>query len=224
MSNRAIAKHDIPEIAARTLKGNLDQSGRFLYSSHHTIQAGKVYLLGLNPGGQGGPSLKDRLTTLLSQEENAYLKEAWDNRGGSYEPGEAPLQKRVNWLLGQLGFDTRNVLSTNLIFMQSRDASSVSIEYAKLCWPVHEALLSIVRPRTILTFGNSGFSPYGYLHTLYGGSPRSRKSGHGDWSIKGFNAQMPWGEVFVAGLPHLSRYDPTGKHYVVDWINRGGYE
>ena len=224
MSTQAIAKHDIPEIAARTLEGQLDQSGAFLYSSHDTIRPGEVYLLGLNPGGQGGPSLKGRLDTLLSREENAYLDEAWDNGGGSYKPGEAPLQKRVNWLLSQLGSDTRDVLSTNLIFMQSRDASGVSIEHAKLCWPVHEALLSIVRPSIILTIGNSSFSPYGYLHTLYGGSQRYTTSGHGDWSLKGFNAQMPWGEVFVAGLPHLSRYDPTDKQYVVDWIKSGGHE
>ena len=157
MSTQAIAKHDIPEIAARTLEGQLDQSGAFLYSSHDTIRPGEVYLLGLNPGGQGGPSLKERLDTLLSREENAYLDEAWDNGGGSYKPGEAPLQQRVNWLLSQLGSDTRDVLSTNLIFMQSRDASGVSIEHAKLCWPVHEALLSIVRPSIILTIGNSSF-------------------------------------------------------------------
>lgn len=224
MSTQAITKHDFPEIAARTLEGQLDQSGVFLYSSHETIKPGKIYLLGLNPGGQGGPSLQERLVTLLSNEKNAYLDEAWDNGGGSYKPGEAPLQKRVNWLLSQLGSDTRDVLSTNLIFMQSRDASGVSIAQAKLCWPVHEALLSIVRPHIILTFGNSSFSPYGYLHTLYGGSQRYSKSGHGDWSLKGFNAHMPWGEVFVAGLPHLSRYDPTNKQYVVDWINSGGHE
>ncbi|UOB05885.1 uracil-DNA glycosylase family protein [[Acidovorax] ebreus] len=224
MSTKAMTKHDIPEIAARSLDGQLDQSGAFLYSSHETIKPGEIYFLGLNPGGQGGVSLRERLATLLSREENAYLDEAWDNGGGSYKPGEAPLQKRVGWLLSQLGADTRDVLSTNLIFMQSRDASGVSIEHAKLCWPVHEALLSIVRPRLILTFGNSSFSPYGYLHALYGGSQRYAPSGHGDWSVKGFNAQMSWGEVFVAGLPHLSRYDPTDKHHVVDWIKNGGHE
>ncbi|WP_290901718.1 hypothetical protein [Aquabacterium sp.] len=224
MSTKAITKLDIPKIAACALEGQLEQSGAFLYSSHDTIRPGEIYLLGLNPGGQGGPSLGERLGTLLSREENAYLDEAWDNGGGSYKPGEAPLQKRVDWLLSQLGVETRNVLSTNLIFMQSRDASGVSIEQAKLCWPVHEALMSIVRPRVILTFGNSSFSPYRYLHTLFGGSQRYAPSGHGDWSLKGFNARMPWGEVFVAGLPHLSRYEPIGKQHVVDWLKSGGHE
>jgi len=224
MSTKAITKPDIPKIAARALEGQLEQSGAFIYSSHDTIRPGEIYLLGLNPGGEGGPSLGERLATLLSREENAYLDEAWDNGGGSYKPGGAPLQMRVGWLLSQLGVDTRNVLSTNLIFMQSTNASGVCIEQAKLCWPVHEALLSIVRPRVILTFGNSSFSPYGFLHTLYGGSQRYAPSGHGNWSLKGFNAHMPWGEVFVAGLPHLSRYKPIGKQHVVDWLKNGGNE
>lgn len=224
MSTQAVTKQDIPGIAARALEGHLDRSGEFLYSSHHTIRPGDIYFLGLNPGGQGGPSLGGRLPALLSREDNAYLDEAWENESGSYEPGKAPLQKRVVWLLEQLGADVREVLATNLIFMQSPGASGVSIEDAKLCWPVHEALLSIVRPRLILTFGNSSFSPYGYLHTLHGGSQRYAPSGHGDWSLKGFDAQMPWGEVFVAGLPHLSRYSPVGKHRVVDWIKNSGHE
>lgn len=219
---KSVTKHEIPEIAARALEEQLENPGTFLYSSHETIRLGKVYFLGLNPGGSGGPPLKERLGELLSQKENAYLDEAWENEAGSYEPGKAPLQKRVAWLLGNIGVDPREVLSTNLIFTQSRDASGVSIEQANKCWPVHEALLSIVRPRLILTFGNSSFSPYGYIHALYGGTQRYTPSGHGDWSLKGFNAQMPWGEVFVVGIPHLSRYCPIGKQHVIDWIRNEG--
>lgn len=216
-------KQNIPEIVSRTLDGKLDQIGSFIYSSHETIRPGDIYLLGLNPGGQGGLSLEKQLSTLLSRDKNAYLDEAWENGAGSYKCGEAPLQKRVDWLLSQLGASTRNVLATNLIFMQSRDANGVSFEQAKQCWPVHEALLNIVRPRTIIAFGNSNHSPYSYIHALYGGSQRYAPSGHGDWSLKGFDIQMPWGEVFVAGLPHLSRYNPMNKPCVVDWITSFGH-
>lgn len=106
--------------------------------------------------------------------------------------------------------------------MQSRDANGISISHAKKCWPVHEALLSIVRPRLILTFGNSGFSPYGYIHSLFGGNQRYAQSGHGNWSLKGFNTQIAGSEVFVAGIPHLSRYSPIGKQNVIDWIRNAG--
>lgn len=156
------------------------------------------------------------------RQENAYLDERWENGRELPEPGKALLQRRVDWLLTQLGAQTRDVLATNLIFMQSRDASGVSQDLADVCWPVHETLPSIVRPSLIIAFGNSTFSPYGYLHGRLGGEQRYGRSGHGDWMLKGFDARMPWGSVFVAGLPHLSRYDPTGKQCVVDWIESGG--
>jgi capsule polysaccharide export protein KpsC/LpsZ len=43
-------------------------------------------------------------------------------------------------------------------------------------------------------------------------------SGHGSWSLKGFHAQIAGQSVFVAGLPHLSRYSPIGKQHVVTWL------
>ena len=83
MPIESVAKHNIPTIAARALEDHLESSGTFLYSSHETIRPGEVYFLGLNPGGCGGPSLRERLDKILSQEENAYLDEAWENEAGS---------------------------------------------------------------------------------------------------------------------------------------------
>ena len=222
MPLQAPSKNDLPDLASRALASYLDRSGAVLYSSHDTIKPGKIYLFGLNPGGQGGPTLQKNISLMLSRQENAYLDERWENGRELPEPGKAVLQRRVNWLLTQLGAQTRDVLATNLIFMQSRDASGVSSDLADVCWPVHEALLNIVRPSLIVAYGNSTFSPYGYLHGRFGGEQRYGTSGHGDWMLKGFDARMSWGSVFVAGLPHLSRYDPTRKQGVVDWIESGG--
>jgi hypothetical protein len=216
------SKARIPEIAANALQGLMDRAGAVLYSSHETIQPGSIYLMGLNPGGCGGPSLRERIAGLLANESNAYMDEAWENERSSYELGEAPLQRRVKWLLSNLGVNPRDVLSTNLIFVQSRDATGVSFDLAKQCWPVHEALLSIVKPRIILAFGNSGFSPYGFLHSLYGGEQRFGIAGHGSWSLKGFSAEILENRVFVAGLPHLSRYCPIDKQHVIRWIMNEG--
>jgi uracil-DNA glycosylase len=102
--------------------------------------------------------------------------------------------------------------------MQSRDASGISYNMAERCWPVHEALLSIVQPKLILVFGNSGFSPYGFIHKKYGGEQTYIPAGHGDWSIKKFSTKIGGSQVTVVGLPHLSRYDPIGKMYIIDWI------
>ena len=215
-----ITKYDIPEIAMHALQGLHDKSGSILYSSHETIQQGSIYLMGLNPGGFDGPVLAKNIETLLSRTTNAFIDEAWENGSATYEAGKAPLQERISWLLTNLGCDPRNVIATNLIFAQSRDASGISYSLADDCWPVHKALLSIVKPKLILAFGNSGFSPYGYIHQRFGGEEFYEDSGHGDWSLKSFVTSIEGHTVSVVGLPHLSRYQPIGKSHVVDWIKQ----
>ncbi len=213
-----IKKLQLSEIAKNALEEMLDKSGSVLYSSHETIKPGSVYLMGLNPGGSDGLPLSKSIEELLTRNINAYLDEAWENGITSYEPGKAPLQQRIVWLLESLDYNPAEVIATNLIFMQSRDASGISYNMAERCWPVHEALLSIVQPKLILVFGNSGFSPYGFIHKKYGGEQTYIPAGHGDWSIKKFSTKIGGSQVTVVGLPHLSRYDPIGKMYIIDWI------
>lgn len=215
-----VSKCDIPKIAMHALQDLHDKSGSILYSSHETIQQGSIYLMGLNPGGIDGPVLAKNIETLLTRTTNAFLDEAWENGSATYEAGKAPLQERISWLLENLGCDPRNVIATNLIFVQSRDANGISYSLADHCWPVHKALLSIVKPKLILAFGNSGFSPYGYIHQLYGGEQFYEDSGHGDWSLKSFVTDIEGHIVSVVGLPHLSRYQPIGKSHVIDWIKK----
>lgn len=213
-----INKLQLSEIAKNALEEMLDRSGSVLYSSHETIKPGSVYLMGLNPGGSDGLPLSKSIEEILTRNTNAYLDEAWENGIASYEPGKAPLQQRIVWLLERLGYNPAEVIATNLIFMQSRDASGISYDIAERCWPVHEALLNIVQPKLILVFGNSGFSPYGFIHKKYGGEQTYIPAGHGDWSIKKFPTKIGKNQVTVVGLPHLSRYDPKGKMHIIDWI------
>ncbi len=211
-------KEDIPEIAKRELAGLLDQAGGILYSSHETLKPGDVYLLGFNPGGEGGPSLIEDIDELLHYESNKYLDGQWENGHGSMEEGEATLQRRVRWIAESLGLDLREICASNLIFFQSRDALSIDYDLAQRCWPVHQAILEIVQPKVILAFGNSGVSPYSYLHRMYGGEQEYMPAGHGNWNLKGFRTSINGQSVYVAGLPHLSRYDPIGKDFVVSWL------
>ncbi len=67
MRLHAPSKNDLPDLASRALAGYLDRSGTVLYSSHETIKPGKIYLVGLNPGGQGGPTLKANISLMLSR-------------------------------------------------------------------------------------------------------------------------------------------------------------
>lgn len=76
-------------------------------------------------------------------------------------------------------------------------------ELAETCWPVHVAILKLVRPRLIVCFGNSAVSPYTFLRAkLPVTSEIAFESSHGMWKCRAF-----WsGRMCVVGLPHLSRY------------------
>jgi uracil-DNA glycosylase len=172
--------------------------------------------LGLNPGGD--PSTHEEtvgscLAAWEKRTDNAYLDESWTGRAR----GRAPLQRRVQWLMGQLGFSVRDVCASNLIFTRSIDASGSGYpQIADLCWPVHEQILEIVRPRLILAFGNSNPSPFSYLRDKH--RPRTVTtfpSGHGKWKCAAFTTN---GGLHIVGLPHLSRYAVNKHLEVADWI------
>lgn len=213
-------KEEIPKIAKNALSDVLSESGSILYSSHETLKHGDVYLLGFNPGGAGGNPIEQSINSMLTNIGNSYLDESWENHNGVWTNGEAPLQKRVQWLLENLGLNARDVCASNLIFLQSREASHISFSLAKKCWPVHEIILNIIKPKLIIAFGNSKVSPFGYLHTMFGGDEEYFPSGHGNWSLKGFSCEINGRSVYVAGLPHLSRYSPIGKKEVIEWLLR----
>jgi len=213
-----VNKDNLPEIARQSLGKLLNESGGILYSSHNTLQRGDIYLLGYNPGGVGGHPIIDSVDGLLTNEENAYVDVPWENGIGSWEKGKAPLQERVKWLLKELGHGIEDVCASNLVFVQSKAATDVDFSFADKCWPVHEAILKLVKPKLLLVFGNSSPSPYSYLHHKFGGEQEYIPAGHGNWSAKGFRANINGSALFVAGLPHLSRYSPIGKTQVIDWL------
>ena len=98
-------------------------SGALLYGERFTLKRGPLYLLGTNPGGREGPSLKDQ----LRQDVNAYLDEQWSWRGHLCEQGKHPLQRRVIALLGSLGLQPRDVCAANLIFKRTQKTTGLEI-------------------------------------------------------------------------------------------------
>lgn len=202
--------------AEERLKPILDRSGRILYSGAHTLQRGPMYLLGLNPGGDPtthkdtvGSSLKE----IRQRTENAYLDEVWRNTAA----GRSPLQLRVQWLLAELGFGTRDICASNLIFTRSVSATGSGYpEVAELCWPVHEKIIAFIQPKFIIAFGNSGKSPYQFLRQKLSATDEQRfPSGHGTWECSTFVASSG---MRVFGLPHLSRYAVSNHPRVVEWV------
>ncbi len=189
--------------ARKQLKPIIHRSGSILYSAQSTLRPGRLYLLGLNPGGDPTKhhSIGEDLDQLPLRKRNAYVHESWERQ---QEAGGAPLQQRVRWLMGRLGQDVEDVCAANLIFARSKDASGSEYpRLADLCWPVHLAILEIVRPRLIIAYGNSSVSPYAYLRRQFGGSSEEVfNSGHRPWKCRVFRSGGQW----IVGLPHLSRY------------------
>jgi hypothetical protein len=214
------APREIVDFARTQLASELPRSGEILYSAASTLRPGPVYLLGHNPGGdpndRGLPNVGQSLDDLPTKTINSYLDTVWSRQHGV---GQAPLQRRVVWLLESLGLKPRDVAASNLIFVRSRDvARSRFGEYARLCWPVHERILDVVKPRLLLVYGNSGASPFGFLRDTFGADVDERcPSGHGKWMCRSF--QVPR-RFRVVGLPHLSRYDVSGHPEVIEWISR----
>ena len=141
----------------------------------------------------------------------------WTQSGAANGRVAHPLQRRVIWLLSTLGLNPRDVAASNLIFPRSRDAASSQFErFAELCWPVHEWILDVVRPRLVIAYGNSDPSPYSFLAWKYGvADPESHPSGHGRWDCRSF---LVPGRFRVVGLPHLSRYKVSAHPEVGAWM------
>jgi uracil-DNA glycosylase len=214
------APEQIAAFALGHLQEILSSSGEILYSGVSTLRPGEVYLLGHNPGGNPNdrrlPTVRRSIKELPTKSYNSYLDTRWSGRK---QVGQAPLQLRVVWLLDQLGLKPRDVAASNLIFCRSRDvAGSQFLALARTCWPVHERLLSVVQPRLVIAYGNSGQSPYRFLADVFGaGSEECVSSGHGSWKCRTF--VVP-GRFRVVGVPHLSRYDIRAHETIARWIRR----
>ena len=211
-------KEELPDFARKTLKHLLRKDGEVIYSAHHTLQKGDIYLLGLNPGGVGYVAIDDHIDGMLQRKTNSFIDESWIQKHKKWGPGEAPLQQRVKYLLTALGYSTEDVCASNLIFQTTPNVDELCFGLAGVCWPFHEAVIEIIKPKLLLTFGNSEVSPYSFVKALFGGDELTICAEHGKLLWKGFRTVINGHELFVAGLPHMSRYDPKGKPQLIQWL------
>ncbi|MBS4074630.1 hypothetical protein KGY14_05425 [Ameyamaea chiangmaiensis] len=188
----------------------LDASGAALYSDANSLKPSRLYFLGKNPGGN--PTKPDNGTIGKNLVDarghwNAFTGERWDNnQGGEYSEGEAPIQKRVQFLCKRLGLNIQDVPASNLVFTRSSDVPGHT-DYAhdlEICKHVHELIIDAVQPDFIFTHGTVDV----FLDAFNGHVIEpSRNSGHGEWMAhRGFftigGRKIPFGNV-----PHLSRYE-----------------
>lgn len=208
----------IARVADENLSQIANESGTLLYSSPTTVRPGRFYFLGLNPGGtqdqtatirQSIDDLRSGLTT-----ENAYLDQDWSSTTKQFGKGGHPLQKNFRYLFESLGEDTSSVCASNLIFSRSVDERGAGgLNRAEICWPVHDAILAVVRPSALITFGRQAFA---FIHDKLGGGACGQVCAkHGNWTCQFSDLS---GGIKLVGLPHLSRYTLYTRKEVMDKI------
>jgi hypothetical protein len=195
----------------------LNELGTILYSSCETLKRGKYYFLGLNPGGGSERTISQSLVELAHGKptENAYFDQNWSGKR-TYDIGEHPYQQDFKYLFAGLIDDPRKVCATNLIFKGSRDARELRIqELARLCWPVHEAIIEIVQPEAIITFGVQAFE---FIAQKRGGQPvQFAYSRPGYWSWQ--HSILADGTRLI-GTRHPRGYALRKNQAVVDEIKK----
>ncbi len=140
----------------------LNRSGKVFYSGRTAFSAPTaLYVLGVNPGGD--PLLHEAETVenhtaavqrLHPDDWSAYRDEEWMGAA----PGTYGMAPRVLHLFAALGLNPGCVPCSNLVFVRSRREGDIHHEMtllANLCWPFHELVIELLRPRVILCFGKT---------------------------------------------------------------------
>lgn len=190
------------------------------------------YVMGFNPGGSGGKHLCDTIRTISrdgSPTQQAPEKKYWTTLGH---------------LANALGFGTdwyQQLFVTNLFPNSSRSVRTWKpagrqslLACADAIWPIHELMLSIVRPRFIIvsgiSHGTSAFwllwNKFRELHQMrtwdetMSDVTRGRDPQVKSFSIDGFPVlgadRLP--RVTFIGVRHLSYGGPKHPDAVVDLV------
>lgn len=198
--------------------GLIDSPGAVLYSADATLRPGPVYLLGLNPGGEEGHTLRDSILRSRAQ-HNAYLDEQWAPGGHIQPMGQATLQRRVQHLCAMMGMQTREVPASNLVFTRStRVGTHLNFAAAlPLCLPVHHIFIEAIRPRFLMTFGSIGNFASGVEITHL----EHRSAQHGNWKAHRGIGVIGGREIAFGNVPHMSLWASDKRPEVMRWAFEG---
>lgn len=210
-----LAREEVIDLVRKHLGIDATRSGSVLYNGWNTLRPGRVYLMGLNPGGEphGHPSILESLAATPAH-HCAYTDECWGTPPRLYARGQSPHQRRVCELVELLGQHVAAVFAANAIFVRSVSGEALSEPYklwAK-CWPVHQVFLGIVRPKIVLCLGiERPLSAFELLRLSCGAGAAASSGGSSFRDGKWFDCRLTLSDgsllpVHAVGAPHPSRF------------------
>ncbi len=209
------------------------RGGALLYSGNKTLSKGDWYFLGSNPGGHNDQfSSNDTIENQLlrGQEDfNEYFDGEWISKYTQTvsPPGQQENQRNIKSLFKDINVDLRKTCSTNLCFVRSKMETSYEGDREKdnrLCWRVHDYILSVVKPKYILC---NGSTPRNFIKKKLVSERNNEKSYlqlterlscqmfEGSLHLKSQNFILT--NVKLISIPHLGYYTYYPKS--AEWIN-----
>ena len=134
----------------------LDVSGSVFFSGRRAFnKPSDLYVLGLNPAGdpKGPHTIRKNVEAVIREYPEDWS--AWrDERWVGSRPGCNFRQRRVLYLLNQIGRAPGEVPCSEAVFLRSTDPNKLDMDaLAPLCWPFHEAVIERLGVRVIVCLG-----------------------------------------------------------------------
>jgi len=223
----------------------LDKPGEVFFSSKTAFKDNNgVMFIGLNPGGNKLPPIRNHLKSYWKQESTTYYstnhysgfldqcwhepefsegkickkcEEAKKTSNGCIEPNRH--QKRVREIAKHLGIDLRKSVSTNAIWIQTRDAITLSGEiniykvFSESFFPIFLEIFKETKPKLVICLGNGvEGSSFGLFHRAIETDKTAITSVANFKNGKFFQWQNSHvGKIIFFGTPHPSRFELTSK-------------
>ncbi len=190
----AAEKKQLADVVKSSLGDMEQRRGEVFSSGIDTLQQGPLYILGLNPGGNGASYLKisEHVAKWDLERYSAFCDQCWNPKCWKLDSfgrqeslqcgcvrGGHRHQKAVKNIAGCMipGIDIKSVFATNAIFLAStaantfRNETGYSLKDAwKKCWKVHRYLLARILPKVILCLG---YGKYDSAFSLLQGESKS---------------------------------------------------
>lgn len=140
----------------------LQESGKVFYTGRDAFsRQAALYIVGAQPGG----APENYTTEIVGAHTEAVIKQ-WPSDWSAFRdevwegaaPGTYGMAPRVLHLFRQLNLEPHTVPASNLIFVRSRNEEDLrhrQAALAELCWPFHQAVIDMLKPRVVLCLGGT---------------------------------------------------------------------